>query len=180
MPNLRKQFSVIYEQYINKIYRFVFLKVGTEAVAQDIASEVFVRAWDRFKAGKKQKGAEQASGIENIQAFLYRIARNLVVDYYRQNTRFKTVSVEEIWKPDSRIDLNKDAEVDSEMNQLRFALSKINETYADVVVWRYLDQFSISEIAKILNKSEGAIRVLLFRGLKDLRDQMEKQEKGEV
>ncbi|PIU15604.1 RNA polymerase subunit sigma-70, partial [bacterium (Candidatus Gribaldobacteria) CG08_land_8_20_14_0_20_39_15] len=73
MANLRKKFSKIYDQYINKIYRFIFLKVNSQEIAQDLTSETFLRGWESFK--------EKNEEIENIQAFLYRIARNLVTDH---------------------------------------------------------------------------------------------------
>jgi len=164
MANLRKQFAKIYDQYINKIYRFIFLKVNSQEIAEDLTSEVFVRSWDKFRIGED---------IQNIQAFLYQVARNLVIDHYREKGESRTISAEEIWAPDLRVDLEKEAQIDSEMSQARFALSKINEDYADIVVWRYLDQLSVSEIAKILNKSEGAVRVMLHRALKALKNELE-------
>jgi len=164
MANLRKQFGKIYDQYINKIYRFIFLKVNSQEIAEDLTSEVFVRSWDKFRTGED---------IRNIQAFLYQVARNLVIDHYREKGESRTISAEEIWAPDLRVDLEKEAQIDSEMSQARFALSKINEDYADIVVWRYLDQLSVSEIAKILNKSEGAVRVMLHRALKALKNELE-------
>ncbi len=166
MANFRKQFSKIYDQYIDKIYRFIFLKVNSQEIAEDLTAEVFTRSWDRFRNGR-------GKDIENIQAFLYQVARNLVVDYYREKGRAKMVSAEEIWAPDSRVDLEKDAQLDFEMEQVRFALNKIPENYAEVVVWRHLDQLSVVEIAKILNKSEGAVRVTLHRALKELREKLE-------
>ena len=165
MANLRKQFGKIYDQYINKIYRFIFLKVNSQEIAEDLTSEVFVRSWDKFRIGED---------IQNIQAFLYQVARNLVIDHYRERDENRTILVEEIWAPDLRVDLEKEAQIDSEMSQARFALSKINEDYADVIVWRYLDQLSTSEIAKILNKSEGAVRVMLHRALKALKNELER------
>ena len=75
MSDLKETFSQIYDQWIEKIFRFVFLKVNSEEVAQDLTSETFTRCWECFKNGDK---------IDNPSAFLYQIARNLVVDFYRQ------------------------------------------------------------------------------------------------
>ena len=163
MANLRKQFSKIYDQYINKIYRFIFLKVNSQEIAEDLTSEVFVRGWDKVRTGED---------IKNIQAFLYQIARNLVIDHYREKGRVRTISTEDVSILDPGPSLEEKAQLDSELGQVRFALAKMNEDYADVVVWRYLDHLSTSEIAKILNKSEGAVRVMLHRALKDLRGEL--------
>ncbi|PIW91982.1 MAG: hypothetical protein COZ89_02305 [Candidatus Nealsonbacteria bacterium CG_4_8_14_3_um_filter_37_23] len=163
MANLRKQFSKIYDQYINKIYRFIFLKVSSQEVAEDLTSEVFIRGWDSFRQG---------ADIKNIQAFLYQIARNLVIDHYRQKSQVKTISAEFVQMVDPRLNLEEKAKIDSELDQVKFALSNINEDYREVIIWRYLDQLSISEIAEILDKSEGAVRVALHRGLKELRNKL--------
>ena len=163
MSNLRKQFSKFYDQYIDKIYRFVFLKVNSQEIAEDLTSEVFVRSWDKFRQGEE---------IKNIQAFLYRVARNLVIDYYREKGRVRTVSTEDVIIPDPRVDLEAKAQTDSEFGEVRFALHKINEDYQEVIIWRHLDGLSISEIAEILDKSEGAVRVMLHRALKELRSHL--------
>ena len=85
MANLKEQYSKIYDQYINKIYRFVFLKVNSKEVAEDLTTEVFVRCWDKYRIGEE---------FENIQAFLYQVARNLVIDHYRIKGRDRTISTE--------------------------------------------------------------------------------------
>jgi len=74
--NLKQEFSQIYDDCIDKIYRFVYFKVNSDDVAQDICSEAFLRGWQAFKSEKKV--------IDNPQAFLYQIARNLVIDHYRE------------------------------------------------------------------------------------------------
>lgn len=164
MANLRKQFSKIYDQYVDKIYRFIFLKVNSQETAEDLTSEVFMRGWNVFRQGED---------IKNIQAFLYKVARNLVIDCYREKARIRTVSAESVLIADPQINLEEEVKIGSDLEQVKFALSNINQDYQEVIVWRYLDQLSTSEIAKILDKSEGAVRVMLHRALKELRENME-------
>lgn len=164
MANLRKQYSKIYDQYINKIYRFVFLKVSSKEVAEDLTTEVFVRGWDKYRAGEE---------FENIQAFLYQVARNLVIDHYRVKGRDRTISTEYTVLTDPRQGIDEKAIIDSDFDQVRVALANINEDYQEVVVLRYLDELSISEIAKILNKSEGTTRVMIHRAMESLRKEMD-------
>src|SRR3989344_1984385 len=90
MTNPRKEFSKIFDSCINKIYRFVFVKVSSEEIAQDLTSETFLKGWEAFQASYGQDGQK----IENPQAFLYKIARNLVVDYYRQKGRTQVISAD--------------------------------------------------------------------------------------
>ena len=86
MNSLNEQFSHIYDQYINKIYRFVYLKVNSQEIAEDITSKVFIKGWEAFQAPKDE--------IKNPGAFLYQIARNAVIDHYREKGRSKVVSAD--------------------------------------------------------------------------------------
>jgi RNA polymerase sigma-70 factor (ECF subfamily) len=163
MANPRKIFGQIYDKYIDKIYRFIFLKVNSQEIAQDLTSETFLRGWETFKVKNQE--------IENPPAFLYQIARNLVIDYYRERGRTQVVSAEFTPIVDPREDLEEKALFESDFNNIRTALVSLKEEYQDVIIWHYLDDLSISEIAKILDKSEGATRMLLSRALKSLRSQ---------
>jgi len=164
MGNLRKTFSKIYDRYIDKIYRFIFLKVNSQEIAQDLTSETFLRGWESFKNGNK---------IENPQAFLYKIARNLVIDYYREKGRTQVVSAEYVPITDPRPGMEERAMLNSDLEVVRRALANLAENYQNVIIWYYLDDLPIPEIAVMLNKTEEATRVLLSRALKALRSSIE-------
>ena len=199
MANLRKNFSKIYDKYIDKIYRFVFLKVNSQEIAEDITSEVFLKGWNAFKNRKswfskffssqtlqtenqRAKNNENPEQIKNPQAFLYQIARNLVIDHYRSKSRKNTISIDfqeqEYNKEieDQRNDLEKIVFLSLEIEQIRNDLANIRQDYQDVIIWHYLDDLSVQEIAEILNKSEQAVRVMLHRALKALKQQLNSQE----
>jgi len=163
MADLRKTFSKIYDKYIDKIYRFIFLKVSSQEIAQDLTSETFLRGWESFKNGTK---------IENPQAFLYRIARNLVTDHYREKGRTQVVSAEYASIVDPRINLEERANLNSDLEEIKRGLVKIKDEYQDVIIYRYLNELSIPEIAKVMDKSEGTVRVLLHRALKSLKNEV--------
>lgn len=167
MSNLRKEYSDIYDKYIKKIYRFVFLKVKSAEIAEDLSSEVFMRGWQSFK--------EQKDKIENIQAFLYQIARNLLADHYRQGARAQLVSVDYTTVIDRGQTIEEKAIIGSDVDRIKAALANINEDYREIVVWYYLEELKVPEIAKMLQKSEPAVRVLIHRALQSL-----KAELGEV
>ena len=169
MSNSKKQFSKIYDQYVKKIYRFVFLKVNSQETAEDLTSKAFLKGWDAFK---KSKVRSQKS-IENPQAFLYQIARNLVIDFYREKGRTQIISTEYIPQiPDDRTNLEEKAILKSDIDNIKMALISLKEEYQDVIIWHYLDDLSISEIAEILKKPEGTVRVTLHRALKTLRKEI--------
>jgi len=163
--DLRKEFSKIYDKYIEKIYRFVFLKVNSPEVAEDLTSETFLKGWQTFRIQNSK------FRIQNPPAFLYQIARNLVIDYYRQKGRAQVVSAD-YRIIDPRINLEEKANLSSDFEQVRRALTNLKEDYQDVIIYRYLDELSVPEIAKIMGKSEGTIRVLLHRALAALRNEL--------
>ncbi|MFA7663070.1 MAG: RNA polymerase sigma factor [Patescibacteria group bacterium] len=159
-------FGKIYENYITKIYRFIFFKVSSKEIAEDLASQVFYKLLTTIKNPEVK--------IENLQAFLYQIARNLVIDYYRQNN--KTVDLEddiidtEISSQEKiieKIDLKADIE------KVRQALDGMKEEYRDLIIWYYLEGLQAQEIAGFLNKTPGAVRVLIHRALNQLKTKLE-------
>ena len=165
-----KQFGAIYDRYVDKIYRFVFLKVSSQVIAEDLTSETFTRTLEYIKRNPGTK-------IDNMQAFLYRSARNAVTDYYRQKSRtdvpldYESQEIVSREMPDvDRPDMA--AAQGEQMTQIRTALAKMESEHADVVMWHYVEDMSIKDIAKMLDKSEGAVRVALHRGLKDLRERL--------
>ena len=171
MPNKRKEFEKIYNQCIKKIYRFIFLKVNSEEIAQDLSSETFLRGWESYKNNPN---------IENPSAFLYQIARNLTTDYYREKGRTQFVSPEIAPIADPNPGIEEKAIFDSDLEEIKRGLVKIKDEYQDVIIYRYLDELSMPEIAKIMDKSEGTVRVLLHRALKSLRNEINKRDVKEV
>jgi len=163
MANPRKEFSKIYDKHIEKIFRFIYLKVSSKEIAQDLCSETFLKGWQAFKSQKEE--------IENIQAFLYRIARNLVIDHYRKKGRTHIVSAEFIPIIDPKQGLEEKMAINSDIEQVKVALVNLKENYQNVIIWRYLDDLPIPEIAKIMDKSEEAARVMLHRALKALKNE---------
>lgn len=160
MANKRKQFTKIYDQYIGKIYRYIYLKVNSEEVAQDLSSETFLRCWEAFGQDK----------IENPRAFLYKIAGNLVIDHYRANGRTQLVSTDSLPIVDPKVNLEDSMANESELNQIKAKLANLRDDYQNVIIWHYLDDLSIREVAKLLDRSEDATRVLLHRALDSLKN----------
>jgi RNA polymerase sigma-70 factor (ECF subfamily) len=166
MPNQRKKFSKIFDKHISKIYRFVYLKVDSQETAQDICSETFLRCWKAYKV-KNNK-------IENHTAFLYQIARNLIIDFYRKRDKTKTISIENYMEQsDSKINIEEKALLESDFNQIKTALLDLKDDYQNVIIWHYLDDLPIPECAKLLDRTEDAARVLLHRALTALREKVE-------
>ena len=116
MEEINQYFSEIYDQYVTKIYRFIYLKVSTQEIAEDLSSEVFLRLYRHVQKNNPT--------IENAQAFLYQIARNVVADHYR-GRKVTVVSIEKttIEIEDIGEKTRERAEVSLEMDRIRQALS---------------------------------------------------------
>jgi RNA polymerase sigma-70 factor (ECF subfamily) len=163
MCSLTEQFSQIYDQYIEKIYRFVYLKVNSQEVAEDITSKVFMKSWEAFNS--------QGADIKNPSAFLYQVARNSVIDYYRQKGRTNVVSTDAVAElADVGTTIENKAILNADVAMVKTAIQKLKKDYQDVLIWHYLEDMPIGQIAEMINKKEGNVRVILHRGLKDLKD----------
>jgi len=164
MSERRKEFSKVYDRQINKIYRFVFLKVNSKERAEDITSETFSKAWSVFK--------DETSQIKNINAFLYRIAKNLVIDYYRAKNQVLIVPVEEVSIIDHTQDIKQKSIDKSDMRNIKVALADLSQDYQDVIIWYYLDDLPITKVAELSGRTESATRVLIHRALYSLKDKL--------
>lgn len=164
----KRQFVKLYDQYAPRIYRFICLKIESLQDSEDLTSEVFFRFW--------RKLADKSNKIDNPRAFLYRIANNLITDFYRRKPRADLVidpaenSI--LMEIPDKTDLNQKTNLDLDMEQVKKALKQLKNEYQDVIIWHYLDELSSKEISQITGKSEGAVRVLLHRALGTLKEKM--------
>ena len=163
MDSLNEKFGKIYDQYIDKIYRFVYLKVDGQEIAEDITSKVFIKGLEAFQSPKEE--------IKNPGAFLYQIARNAVVDHYRDKGRTRVVSADaspEIADPGTNA--QDKAILSADIDTIKKAIQKLKKEHQDIIIWHYLEDMPIANIAQLLDKPAGTVRVMLHRGLKDLQD----------
>lgn len=159
-----KEFLKLYDENVAAIFRYIFLRVNSKETAQDLASEVFLRAWKQLAEN------DSNSVIENKRAFLYRIAKNLTIDFYRRKSRTE-ISLEDITIqiPNLKDDPAAEISRELELEPIKKALAEMKDDHAEVIIWYYLDELTVPEIAEILEKSEGAVRVMLSRGLEKVR-----------
>jgi RNA polymerase sigma-70 factor, ECF subfamily len=155
-------FGKLYDKYIDKIYRFIFFKVNNSSEAEDITQQVFLKSWQNIKNYKPKKGAQFSS-------WLYRIARNSVIDHYR--TSKNHTDIESI-KEDEFIETPEfEEKIDrfEKINKVKKSLYILTEDEKDVVIMKFVEEFSNKEIGKVLDKNQGTIRVIQYRALKKLK-----------
>jgi len=156
-------FGQFYDLYVNKIYRFVYFKVSSSEEAEDITAETFLKIWEYIFNDRK---------IENLNAFTYQVARNLVVDFYRKKSQQKLIgdSEEKLQRmPDDRESAAEKMELQSDVEQIEKYLKQMKEEYREVIILKYIEELTVSEIAKILGKKKGNVRVLAHRALNTLK-----------
>jgi len=154
-------FAALYDRHFDQIYRHIYYHVPNRTDAEDIAQEVFVKAWKAI--GKyKMLGAPFA-------AWLIAIARNLVIDHFRARKDSAPLENVESFVQSQDETPETVAERHSDRRQVRRSILRLKEDKQKVIFMRFIYDFSYKEIARALDKSEGTIRVLVHRALKDLR-----------
>ncbi|OGY47733.1 MAG: hypothetical protein A2840_01080 [Candidatus Buchananbacteria bacterium RIFCSPHIGHO2_01_FULL_47_11b] len=161
-------FAQLYDLYMTPIYRFIYFKVPSQQDAEDLTSEVFLKTW--------QYATQKDEEIENLRALLYRMARNLVIDFYRSRARQDWVNDEEaaLKIPDVRQQkLLAQIEAKTELESLEGIMRQMKDEYRELLLLRYIEELSIGEIADVLQKTKGSVRVQLHRALKLSRELLE-------
>lgn len=162
-------FCELYERYVGQIYNYIYYRTGNLSDAEDLTARVFYRALSHIQSYRKM-------GVP-FSAWLYRIAHNLVANWYRDNQRRKEVPLEDYVIPHNPSSLPEYALV---KNQETEKLLKIIRTYPPerqhLLILKFVEDMSNIEIAVIMGRSEGAIKGLYHRTLLALRQDMGKTE----
>lgn len=157
IKKMEQDFLAAYDAYADDIFRYLFYRLPDRDTARDFTQETFTRTWKSLAEGKR---------MENIRAFLYRVAKNLTVDFYRKK---KDESLEEALGPAGDIS-NEISEADFlEHETVRLFLNSLEEKHRDAVTMRFIGELSIREIAEATNVSETLVSVRIHRGLRKLR-----------
>jgi len=160
-------FGEIYERYLDKIYRYVYYRVGTQQDAEDLTSRVFYRAFTHVD-GYEDRGVP-------FQAWLYRIAHNLVANHHRDRSRRKIIPLDEYVVTKLFADTDgpeRAAENTEERERLLRVVRQLPQDRQQLLILKFVDQLSNAEIGDIMDRTEGAIKSLYHRTLTALRDEL--------
>ena len=150
----------IYNLYFKKIYRFIFFRVGHKEIAEDLAEDVFLKAF-----GKLSTLSEDGA----LVGWLYQIARNIVIDYYRHKKT--TVALDEVENTleyeTNVIDL---VDLQGQHKVLLKLIKELSPEQQIVTKLKFFEDLDNDEIAALLHKTEGAIRVIQHRAISKLKD----------
>lgn len=153
-------FSKIFEEYQDAIFRFVFFRVGSRQIALDITQDTFVKLWGHLIKG---------GTIEHEQAFIYRIAKNAVIDYYKKS---KSSSLDTLlesgFEPESNIHTDEILRND-DIKMIQGLLEEVDEESKQIIFLRYTEEKPIEEIAEIYGKTTNAMTVRIHRIIQKLK-----------
>ena len=155
-------FGSLYDHYQPMIYRFVAVKVGRREEAEDITHQVFMNAWQNIKR-YEHRG-------HPFSSWLYRIARNQIVDHYRSHK--ETVSLESSGVEEIAVlpqSITSDITSKLELERVFRAIHQLKPDYQDVIIMRFVEDLSIRETAQAMKKTEGAVKLMQHRAMAELR-----------
>jgi len=156
----KEAFGLLYQKYFQKIFRYCRINTNNDELAKDICQESFVKAYKKLSSFK-------TDGIWSFQAFLFAIARNQIIDISRKR---KEANIEDYENLESNENLYDELERKNNINRIRTVLAKLDEMDRQIIVLRYLEELSSSEVAKILKINDGALRVRTFRVMQKVKD----------
>jgi len=160
--NDQEAFAQLYEEYFDKIYRYLALRVGNEMEAEDMTQQVFLNAL-RSISSFKWKGVP-------FSAWLFRIAHNQAVDHLRRKKKRAAVPLDESLSSGDSPHATTELKMDIE--QLLRATKRLTEAQREVISLRFTSELSIAQVAKVMGKSQGAVKALQHSAIVALRRTM--------
>lgn len=153
-------FGVLYDRYIERIYRFVFYKTFSKEIAEDITSDVFVKALEKIHSYSPERGT--------FSSWLYRVARNSVIDHYR--TRKTTLPFEEEFDAPMNDRTEEKLDASETLAQISKYLKTLTPRQQEIVTLRIWEERSYREIADIVGGTEDSVKMAFSRSIRDVRE----------
>jgi RNA polymerase sigma-70 factor, ECF subfamily len=151
--------ETLYERHVRSIYRFVYSKVGNREEAEDLTSQVFLKA---------ARGIDSSRDALSAQGWLFRVARTTIADHWRSVYQFRANSLDDLLDAGLEVPADEQAPRDTSVADRRVerVLARLPARYRDVLTHRFLLNYSIKETAAALGISEANVKVIQFRALK--------------
>jgi RNA polymerase sigma-70 factor (ECF subfamily) len=162
-------FGKLYDLYVQKIYRFVYFKVSHKEEAEDIVSDVFLKAWNYLTDIQRETEAE----IKSFSGLIYTIARTSLIDFFRARARRKECTIEVLENIAHDVSTESAYDAGKDIEYILRNLKKMKREYQEIIVLKYIEELSTAEIAKIIGKSTVSVRVTIHRALKILKKMLD-------
>lgn len=158
----KEKFGILYDEYVRKIYDFIYYKTHHKETAEDLTSRVFVKALEKINIFDCGRGF--------FSAWLYRIARNSVIDFYR--TKKGDIGIDDVWDLASGGDLERDIDAKQKLEKVEKYLKKLKSEQREIIMLRVWQGMNYKEIAEIMDKSEAGCKMMFSRAINDLRKEV--------
>lgn len=168
----QEAFTRAYDENVADIYRFVYFKIGSEEEAKDLTSAIFLKTWNHIQNNTLEDA-------KTLRALLYKVARNVIIDHYRDKGSQRALSLDDENNPIEIVDETDHTEALDKRQDLELIKSKLpllKEEYREIIIMRFINDLDLEEIADITQKRKGNVRVLLHRALTALRELVEERE----
>lgn len=155
----KKAFGILYKEYYQRIHRYCVTNLYRDDLAQDVCQETFIKAW-------KALPTFEVTESGTFQAYLFRIARNLIIDLSRKKKEFSIDYYKDLETQENHIE---QLERQHDIETVKKALLKLPDFDRQIVILRYFEEMSHQEVAKIIGIKEGALRVRTMRLLEKMK-----------
>ncbi len=159
-------YAEVYDAYVTKMFRFIAYKVGSREVAEDLTSDLFLKLWEYLTNGRERD-------IKSLNGLIYKMARNLVIDHYRQKSHTAECSIEDILHLGVDTGELEKVHVQMEAAKILTLVRTLKSEYQEVLLLKYVEELSIKEMAVVMEKKRGTVRVTLHRATKTLQGLIE-------
>lgn len=167
-------FTTVYDENVADIYRFIYFKLGNEEEAKDLTSIVFLKTWNHIQ----NNSLEDA---KTLRALLYKVARNAIIDHYRERGSRKPISIDDEQNKfdiaDESLDETSRLDQAADIELIRKKLPFLKEEYREIIIMRFINDLTLEEIADVTKKSRGNVRVIIHRALTALKELILEDEK---
>jgi RNA polymerase sigma-70 factor (ECF subfamily) len=160
----------IYDCYAESIYRYLYRYLGDAYLAEDLTSEVFIKLLQALGTPRAPR--------DQLKGWLYRVAHNLAMDWFRQHAKDDPLPLNEELAPDSESLIDRFEEKQSQ-HRLRQAIRQLTSSQQQVILLRFGEGLRIKQVSQLMGKSEGSIKLIQFRAVKRLRKILEQEENRE-
>ncbi|MGD9315973.1 MAG: sigma-70 family RNA polymerase sigma factor [Anaerolineae bacterium] len=160
----------IYDRHAESIYRYLYRYLGNAHLAEDLTSEVFLKLLQALGTSRAPR--------DQLKGWLYRVAHNLAMDWFRQQAKGEALPLNEELVSDG-ISLATMVEEHEDQHRLRQAVRQLTPSQQQVILLRFGEGLKIKQVGQLMGKSEGSIKLIQYRAVKRLRKILEREKNGE-
>ena len=167
----REIFAQLYDEYLDKVFRYVQFRVNNVQLAEDLTSTVFEKALANFSKYSNDKAS--------FSTWIFSIARNLVIDHYRVDRKRQTVPLEKVTnRSSSTLSPEEELERKDKRERLQVCLAELSQDEQEIIRLKFAAELNNRQIGKILGLSESNVGTKLYRALRKMRDSFQGSENG--